>query len=111
MPVGVPSVCADLKPLVTDTRFERVTFRTESDALPLRQSVEGVACYRGTRALVTTHRRHSPDSRIWIASFVFSTPCNVWLMKLVDRQLAARMCLSTRRDVRPVGVPSGHFIL
>ena len=30
--------------LVTDTRFERVTFKMESDALlPLRQSVEGIS--------------------------------------------------------------------
>ena len=36
-PVGVPSMTRRCS--VTDTRFERVTF--VSDALPLRQSVEG----------------------------------------------------------------------
>ena len=42
--MGVPSA-AVLEVIVIDTRFERVTF--VSDALPLRQSVEGTSEGRG----------------------------------------------------------------
>ena len=94
----------------TDTRFERVTFRTGIDALPSAPIGRRRACTAGGRRRGTLVDHDAPEALAALQDMDGLVRLLDALQsvrdEVVDRQLARQMLVHEARNVVPVGVPS-----